>query len=191
MPAGCQVQTWIASSIFLNRWGPASASGDAEALAGLVTGLARHRDAAGRGNRFEADGDVDVVAEHLVLIGHHVAHVDAEAELHGSIGGQVLVALRHHHLHRDRSLDGADDGGKFQQKTVAGVLHQPAAVIEDDRVDRGAMGLERGVCPRLVDPHHAGIAGDVSTNDGCQASFHVPDISLKATNGLNNHYVPV
>ena len=25
-PAGCQLQTWIGSSIFLNRWGPASAS---------------------------------------------------------------------------------------------------------------------------------------------------------------------
>ena len=52
---------------------------DAEALAGLVAGLARNRDAAGGGNRFEADGDVDVVAEHLVLVGHHVAHVDAHA----------------------------------------------------------------------------------------------------------------
>ena len=97
-----------------------------------------------------------------------------------AIGGQVLVALRHHHLHRDRGLDGADDGGEFQQETVAGILHQAAAVIEDDRVDRGAMGLERGVRPRLVGPHHAGIAGDVSTDDGCQASFHVPTISPTA-----------
>ena len=153
---------------------------DAEAFAGLMAGLARNRHAAGGGDRFEADGDVDVVAEHLVLVGHHVAHVDAHAELHGSIGREVLVSLGHHHLHRDRGLDGADDGGKLQQEAVAGVLHQAAAVIEDDRVDRGAMGLERGVRPRLVGPHHAGIAGDVSTDDGCQASFHVPTISPTA-----------
>ena len=82
---------------------------DAETFAGLMTGLARNRHAAGGGDRFEADGDVDVVAEHLVLVGHHVAHVDAHAELHGSIGGEVLVSLGHHHLHRDRGLDGADD----------------------------------------------------------------------------------
>jgi hypothetical protein len=161
---------------------------DAEALAGLMTRLAGDRDAAGRGDRFEADGDVDVVAEHLVLVGHHVAHVDAEAELHRSIGGQMFVALRHHHLHRDRGFDGADDRGELEQETVAGVLHQAAAVIEDDRVDRGAMRLERGVCPRLVDPHHAGIAGDVSTDDGCQASFHVPTIS-PALEWQVNHYV--
>ena len=140
---------------------------DAETLAGLMTGLARNRDAAGRGNRFEPDGDVDVVAEHLVLVGHHVAHVDAHAELHDAIGGQVLVSLGHHHLHRDRRLDGADDAGKLQQEAVAGVLHQAAAVIEDDRVDRGPMGLERGVRARLVGPHHAGVAGDVSADDGC------------------------
>ena len=139
-----------------------------------MTGLARNRHAAGSGNQFEADGDVDVVAEHLVLVGHHVAHVNAHAELHGSIGGKVFVALRHHLLHRDRGLDGADDRGKLEQESVARVLHQAAAVIEDDRIDRGAVGLERGVRPRLVGPHHAGIAGDVSTDDGCQASFHFP-----------------
>ena len=151
---------------------------DTEALAGLMVGLARDRDAAGRGDRFQADGDVDVVAEHLVLIGHHVAHVDAHAELHDAVGGQVGVALRHHHLHRDRGLDGADDAREFQQEAVAGVLHQAAAMIEDDRVDRGTVGLEGGVRARLVGPHHAGIAGDVSADDGCQASLHIPVISL-------------
>ena len=140
---------------------------DAEALAGLVTGLARNRHAAGGGNRFEADGDVDVVAEHLVLVGHHVAHVDAHAELHEAVGGKVMVSFRHQHLHRDRRLDGADDAGKFQQEAVAGVLHQAAAMIEDDRIDRGSMGLERGMRARLVGPHHAGVAGDVSADDGC------------------------
>ena len=159
---------------------PAGCQRDAEAFTGLVTGLARDCHAAGSGDRFEADGDVDVVAEHLVLVGHHVAHVDAHAELHGSIGREMLVPLGHHHLHRDRGLDGADDRGKFKEEAVAGVLHQAAAMIEDDRVDRGAMGLERGVRPRLVGSHHAGIAGDVSTNYGCQASFHVPTISPTA-----------
>ena len=62
---------------------------DAEALAGLGIGLVGHRDAAGRGHRLQPDRDVDVVAEHLVFVGHHVAHVDAHAEVHGAIGGQM------------------------------------------------------------------------------------------------------
>ena len=83
-----------------------------------------------------------------------------------AVGGQMVVAFRHQRLHRDRGLDGADDAGKLQQEAVAGVLHEPAAMIEDDRVDRGAMRLERGVRPRLVGAHHARIAGDVSADDG-------------------------
>ena len=53
-------------------------------------------------------------------------------------------------------------------------LLQSHAVIEDDRIDRRPVRLERGVRTRLVGPHHAGIAGDVSADDGSQASFHVP-----------------
>ena len=63
---------------------------DAETLAGLLTGLGRNRHAAGGGNRFEADGDVDIVAEHLVFVGHHIAHMDADSKLHDAVGGEVL-----------------------------------------------------------------------------------------------------
>ena len=142
-------------------------------LAGLAVGLVRHRHAAGARDRFEADGDVDVVTEHLVFVGDHVAHVDAHAEPHGAVGGQLGVALGHQHLHRDRAFDRADDAGKFQQEAVAGVLHQPAAMVENDGIDRAAMGLERGMGARLVGPHHAGIADDVSADDGGQASLHL------------------
>ncbi len=92
--------------------------------------------------------------------------MDAHTELHHAFGGQVMVSLSHQHLHRDRSLDGADNTGKLQQEAVAGVLHQAAAIVENDRVDRGPVGLEGGMRTRLVGPHHAGIAGDVSANDG-------------------------
>ena len=128
---------------------------DAQMLAGFPVGLGRNGNSAGSGNDFKADGDVDVVAEQFVLVGHHIAHVDAEPELHDPIGGEVVVSLRHQRLHLDGSLDCPDDAGKLQQETVAGVLHELAAMIEDDRVDRGSMRLERGVRTLLVGPHHS------------------------------------
>ena len=139
--------------------------GRAEVLAGLIVGLGRGGHAAGGGNRFEADGDVDAVPEHLVLVGHHIAHVDAETELHDPVRRQLAVPLRHQRLHPDRGLDRAHDARKFQQETVAGVLHQPTAVIENDRIDRASMGLERGVGTRLVGAHHSRVACDVSADD--------------------------
>ena len=61
-------------------------------------------------------------------------------------------------------FDGSNDARKLQQKAVAGVLHDPAAVIEDDRVDRASMGLERGVRSRLIGAHHSRVAGDVGAD---------------------------
>ncbi|MFK4535663.1 hypothetical protein ABIA00_003846 [Bradyrhizobium ottawaense] len=147
----------------------------AEMLARLLVGLGRDRKAAGTRDRLQADGDVDIVTEYLVLIGDDVAHVDAEAELHGAVGRQMVVALRHQRLHRDRGLGGADDRRELQQEAIAGVLHDAAAVIEDDRVDRAAMGLEGGMGAGLVAAHHARIAGDIGADDGGQTSFHIPE----------------
>ena len=78
--------------------------------------------------------------------------------------------FRHQRLHRD----GSDDAWKLQQETVAGVLQKPAAVVEDDRIDRASVGLERGVRACLVGAHHSRVAGDVSADDGGEASFHSP-----------------
>jgi hypothetical protein len=54
--------------------------------------------------------------------------------------------FRHQRLHRDRRLDGSDDAWKLRQETVAGVLHKPAAVVEDDRIDRASVGALNAAC---------------------------------------------
>ena len=155
----------------------------AEVLAGLMVGLGGDGDAAGGGDRLEADGDVHTVPEHLVLVGHHIAHVDAETELHDPIGRQLLVPFRHQRLHPDRRLDRSHDARKFQQETVAGVLHQPAAVIENDRIDRASVRLERGVGTCLISAHHPRVTRDISADDCRQASFHLPAPKLEDTTG--------
>ena len=92
---------------------------------------------------------------------------DADAELHEPIGGELTVTLCHQRLDGDSALDRAHDTRKLKQETVAGVLHEPAAMIENDRVYRASMGFERGVRTFLVGAHHARITGDVSADDGC------------------------
>jgi hypothetical protein len=79
-------------------------------------------------------------------------------------GGNVVVSFRHQLLNLDGSLDCPDDARKLQQETVAGVLHQSAAMIEDDRVYRGSMGLEGRVGTLLVGPHHSRVTSDVSAD---------------------------
>jgi hypothetical protein len=129
-----------------------------------MVGLRRNRHAAGSGRRFKADGDVHTISEYFVFVGEHISHVDAEAEVHGSVCREMIIAFRHHLLYRDRGLDCSDDARKLQQETIAGVLHNPAAVIENDRVNRGSMGLECGVRTRLIGAHHSRITGDVGAD---------------------------
>ena len=120
-------------------------------FAGLAIGLCRHRHAAGGGDRFEPDGDVDPIPEYLVLVGDHISHVDADETVHGAFHGQMVVSLPPSTPASHYQFDRADDAWKFQQETVARVLHEPAAVIENDGMDRAAMGLEGGVRAFLVD----------------------------------------
>ena len=67
--------------------------------------------------------------------------------------------------------------GKYHQKAVTGVLYDPAAMIEDDRVYCASMGLEGGMRSRLIGAHHAGVTGDVRADYGGQASVHLPSVS--------------
>jgi hypothetical protein len=92
--------------------------------------------------------------------------VSAETELHHPIRGKVVVALGHQHLHRDARLDGPYNARELEQETVTGILHKPAAVIENDRIYRASMGLEGGVRALLVGTHHARVAGNVCADYG-------------------------
>ena len=74
--------------------------------------------------------------------------------MHVAIGRQLVVSLGHQRLDRDRRLGGADHARKLQQKAVAGIFDDTAAMVENDRMDRAAMGLERGVGSGLIRAHH-------------------------------------
>jgi hypothetical protein len=44
----------------------------------------------------------------------------------------LVVPFGHQRLHLDRALDGPYNARKLKHETIAGVLHDPAAVIEND-----------------------------------------------------------
>src|ERR1700684_381300 len=92
--------------------------------------------------------------------------MDAETKLHKAVRGQLAVPFGHQRLHLDRRLDGADDARKLQHEAIAGVFHQSATVVENDRVHRASMGLERGMGARLVGAHQPRVASDISADYG-------------------------
>jgi hypothetical protein len=93
---------------------------------------------------------VDVVA-----LDNDIAEVDADAELDPLIGRRdSRVTLDHCPLHFDRAAHSIHDTRELRQQAVAGVLHDPAPMLFDLRIDKlHEMGFEPLVCAFLIGTH--------------------------------------
>ena len=94
----------------------------------MVAHAARHADAAGVGERFEARGYVDAIAEDVAVLHHDVADIDADAELHSAFrhlaftGGSDLLLDFHRAICGDLIPDWA---GRFRSGEVKVGQHSP------------------------------------------------------------------
>jgi hypothetical protein len=146
-----------------------------ERVAELVDDLVAHdpadEDTARVGQRLQARGDVDAVAEDVVAVDDDVADVDADAKRDPIVDRNIRIAFRHAALDVDRAHDGIDHAWEFEQQAVAGRLDDPAAVFGDPGVDqRPQMQLERRQRPALVATHQAGEADDIGRDNRRQPS---------------------
>jgi hypothetical protein len=82
----------------------------------------RRADAAGRSDAFETGGDVDAVAEQVAIgLHHHVAEVNADAELDPFLRYEIAVADRHAALHLE--------GERTASTTLANSFRMPSPVV--------------------------------------------------------------
>ena len=89
---------------------------------------ARHGDAAGLGQRLDAGGEVDAVAEDVLvlLVDDHLAEMDADAEVHALLGLDRVVEARHALLDIERGADGGHRRAELGQHGVARGADQAA-----------------------------------------------------------------
>ena len=71
---------WTGRAMFLSCCSPLSSNATSSLLPTCRVTDCRHRDAARLGDAFESRGDIDAVAEDIVVLDDHVAEVDADAE---------------------------------------------------------------------------------------------------------------
>ncbi|HZS84803.1 MAG TPA: hypothetical protein VFA50_18145 [Stellaceae bacterium] len=96
---------------------------------------ARDDDAGGIGQRPEAGGDVDAVAEEIAVIDDDIAEIDADAQAQAAIGGDRSVEALDCALKGDGAVDGFDGIGEFGEKPVARGLDDMAAAAPDLGID--------------------------------------------------------
>src|SRR5262249_38742710 len=118
----------------------------------LVAHRGRDADAARFGKHFETRGDVDTVAEDIVVLDDHVAQIDAEAKLDPPCRRDVGVASRHAALNFRGAHHRIDNAAELDQHAVAGGLDDAAVVLRYGGIDElKPMGLEPRERSPLVD----------------------------------------
>ena len=89
--------------------------GKAQLVEHLIAHHAADADPARLGQRLQARGDVDTVAEDVVPIDDDVADIDADAKVDPLFGRHTGIALGHATLHVDRAAHRIDDAGELEQ----------------------------------------------------------------------------
>ena len=107
----------------------------------LVGDNLRQADPAGRGEPLDAGRDIDAVAIDVVLDGHDVAEIDADAEIHAPVIGLGGIERRHGALDLDCAAYRIDDAGELDQQPVARRLEDAAVMLGDLGIEQGAADL--------------------------------------------------
>ena len=127
---------------------------------------------AGLGQRLEAGGDVDAVAEDVAFVDDDVADVDADAKHDPAVVGDIGIALDHAALNVDSAAHGIDRAGEFDQDPIAGRLDDAALMFGDLGVDELApASLERRERALLVSAHQPAVADDIGRKDSGEPPY--------------------
>ena len=133
----------------------------------MVSDHSRDTNSTGLGQCLQARRNIDAVAEDVVAINDHVSQIDPDAEPDPALFGHVLFTADHRALDLNSASHGIDNARELGQQAVAGVLHNPAAVLPDLRINQLAeMCLQAFVRTLLVGAHKPRITGHVGGKDG-------------------------
>ena len=97
----------------------------------MVAHAARDANSAGLGERFQAGGYIDAVAEDVAVLHHHVADIDADAELHAPLLRHGVVGFGERMLNLDGGVHRVEHAGEFGEHAVAGGSGDPPAMARD------------------------------------------------------------
>src|ERR1043166_9625745 len=104
----------------LQRLEPEGVARDIDLAADLPIGVIGDADPAGLCNALESRGNIDAIAEDVVVIDDDVADMDADADFDAAVRPDIRVLSRHAVLDFDRAARSIHGAGKLHQQAVAG-----------------------------------------------------------------------
>jgi hypothetical protein len=143
----------------------------------LIPHGSRNANPAGLGERLEARRDVHSVAKDVFVFDDHVAKIDPDPKLDPLFVSQLGVAIEHPTLHFGGTLHGINNAEEFCEHAIAGVLHYPALMLPNLRIDElPKMRPQTLMRACLVRAHQPGITRYIDGKNGGEAtgSRHFP-----------------
>ncbi len=126
----------------------------------------RDRHAAGIGERLDAGGQIDAVAEKVAVFDHNVPEVDPDAKHDRPVARHILVGGVHRALQRDGAFHGVDGAAELHKHAVACPLEHTALMALDERLQNlSPPRRQRRVRGRLVALHEPAVADHVGGQD--------------------------
>jgi hypothetical protein len=119
----------------------------------LTKGILRYTYASGLGDALDPRSDIYAIAVDIVRIDNHVDEINPDPERDALDRGYPGIALDHCQLNLRGTTNRVDYTQKLRQKTVAGVLHNPPAMLQNFWIDElTEVYLEAFVRPFLIRP---------------------------------------
>src|SRR5215469_7869226 len=117
--------------MFLTCCSPMSSNAMAMLVAYLVSYHPADADAARFSQGLKARGDIDTVAEDVVVVDDDVAEIDADTEIDAPLRLHAGVARGHLALHLDRTTNRVDHARKHAEQTIARRVDDATTVLLD------------------------------------------------------------
>jgi hypothetical protein len=137
-----------------------------------IAGAGGNNYAARLGDSFEPGRNVHAIAKNVVVFDYDVADVNSDAKFKPFTQRYGNITLGYAALNVHCAVDGVNDTGKLDQKSVAGRLNYPSAKLSNLGIEKfTAVGPERRERALLVGTHQAAVARNIGRQDGRQPSF--------------------
>ena len=102
----------------------------------LPIGVIGDTNSARLSNTLQPRGDIDAVAENIVVVKNDVTDVDADPEI-DAVLWEIHILTGHAALNLNRAASGIHRAGELHQQPVTGGLDDAAAMSGDGGVDHG------------------------------------------------------
>src|SRR4029077_740615 len=141
-------------------------------LANLIVDGLRDANSSRLGKLLEANGNVYSGAVEGVVLGNHVAQIDADAELHPFVLGDGNVALGNLVLDLDSAANGFDDARELGDEAVACAAEDATLMSGDRLLHHSTVHAQIGRGGLFVPLCKAAIALHIGSENRSKPTFH-------------------